>query len=109
MFDFNTWIRQPTTIHGLAVCAAGIGGALAHIATGNPHVDAVIAVAAYVLVHLGIDDHSQFEQMVTGTVLDGAHAFQTRDVGPLVNDGATIARMIDAATTAPAAATPPTV
>ncbi|HEY0185682.1 MAG TPA: hypothetical protein VGC09_23005 [Rhodopila sp.] len=70
--DFNTWIRQPSTLHGLGVVAAGIGAALAQITTGSPGWDAIIAVGAYALVHLGIDDHSAAEQAVTRTVLDSA-------------------------------------
>lgn len=57
-FDFNVWIRQPTTITGLGTAAAGIGAALSHVATGNPKVDAVVAFVAFILVHLAVDDHS---------------------------------------------------
>ena len=70
MVDIDAWIRQPTTIHGVGVVAAGIGYALAHLATGNPTYDTIIAVAAYALVHLGIDDHSAVQQAVTATTLD---------------------------------------
>lgn len=70
MVDIDAWIRQPTTIHGLGVVAAGIGYALTHLATGNPTYDTIIAVAAYALVHLGIDDHSAIQQAVTTTTLD---------------------------------------
>ena len=70
MADIDAWIRQPTTIHGLGVVAAGIGYALTHLATGNPTYDTIIAVAAYALVHLGIDDHSAVQQAVTTTTRD---------------------------------------
>jgi hypothetical protein len=68
--NIEKWIRQPTTIHGLAVLAAGAGAALAHVTTGNHVVDAVIAVAAYVGIHLGIDDHSTAEAGMSALVND---------------------------------------
>jgi hypothetical protein len=85
--DIDAWIRQPTTIHGIGVVAAGIGYALTHLATGNPTYDTVIAVAAYALVHLGIDDHSAVQQAVTATTLDllngAAPAKVLSDAAPL--------------------------
>lgn len=63
--DFNNWIRQPTTIHGLGVLAAGLGAGMSQLVTGNPTVDGVVAVIAYVLMHLGIDDHSVTEKVIT--------------------------------------------
>lgn len=84
--DFNSWIRQPTTIHGLAVLAAGAGAALAHVATGNHTVDAAIAVIAYVAVHLGVDDHSAAEQSAGDFILakptnSGYGPFQRQEPG----------------------------
>jgi hypothetical protein len=68
--NFDRWIRQTSTIHGLGVAAAGIGAGLAHLTTGNPKVDFVVAATAYVLLHLGIDDHSAAEQSVTALTAD---------------------------------------
>ena len=96
--DIENWIRQPTTIHGFAVAAAGVGAALTHLATGNTTWDAVIGAAAYVLVHLGIDDHSAFEQSVTKLTDD---AIAKRGPQTLIGDA------VGVATTAPASPTPP--
>jgi len=51
------WL-SPSRLHGLGVAAAAIGAALSHIITGNTSIDGVIAVVAYVLVHLGIPDNT---------------------------------------------------
>jgi len=54
----SDWIRQPTTIHAIGVAAAALGGTLSQVTTGNPTVDGFVALAAYVLVHAGINDHT---------------------------------------------------
>lgn len=86
--NFDRWIRQTSTIHGLGVAAAGVGAGLAHLTTGNPKVDAVVAVVAYVLLHLGIDDHSAAEQSVTALTADliqgAAPAKMFADAAPLL-------------------------
>ena len=56
--SFLAWLRQPTTIHALGVVAAAVGGSLSQVATGNPTIDAIVGLVAYVLVHLGINDHT---------------------------------------------------
>ena len=72
-FDFNRFIRQPTTIHALGCIAAGVGAALAHVATGNPHIDLVVAGLAYIGTHLGIDDNSATEAWATAFTNDLLH------------------------------------
>jgi hypothetical protein len=69
-FDFNTWIRQPSTITGLASAAAGIGAALSQVTTGNEKVDAVVAFVSFILVHLAVDDHSASGVAVKGLAGD---------------------------------------
>jgi hypothetical protein len=58
MSCFLTWLRQPTTIHALGVIAGTLGAALGQAATGNPTVDAIVGLIAYVLVHLTVNDHT---------------------------------------------------
>ena len=89
MVDIDAWIRQPSTIHGLGVIAAGIGYALTHLATGNPTYDTLIAAAAYALVHLGIDDHSAEQSVVTTTTLD---LLSGAPISKVVEDAAPLAR-----------------
>jgi hypothetical protein len=57
-FNFNTWIRQPTTIHGLAVMAGGFAGLASHVATGNQMIDGCLSILAYFLTHVAVDDNS---------------------------------------------------
>lgn len=71
--NINNWIRQPTTLHGLGVIAAGAGAALSQVTTGNHTVDAVIGALAYVAVHLGVDDHSAAEASAQAFVTDLVH------------------------------------
>ncbi len=98
-FDFNSWIRQPTTLHALGVVAAGVGVALTHLATGNPTWDAVVGVVAYVLVHLGIDDNSAAEQAVTAVASD---VVSKADPNKLVSDvGAAVSALRPAAPPSP--------
>jgi hypothetical protein len=73
-FDWNRWITQPTTIHGLGVVAAGVGAALAQVSTGDAKTDAVVAVIAYLLVHLGINDNSVGEQAATALTTEAIAA-----------------------------------
>jgi hypothetical protein len=73
-FSFDTWIRQPSTLHGLGVIAGGIGAALAHLTTGNAQVDMIVFGLSYALVHLGIDDNSVAQQSVTAVATDAINA-----------------------------------
>jgi len=40
------------------VIAGTLGAALGQAATGNPTVDAIVGLIAYVLVHLTVNDHT---------------------------------------------------
>ncbi|HEY4173601.1 MAG TPA: hypothetical protein VGM42_11290 [Rhodopila sp.] len=91
--NLDAWIRQPSTLHGIGVMAAGVGAALAQVATGNPKVDAVVAVVGYVLVHLGINDNSSLQTSVTAFTDDLLH-------------GAAPVKMLGDATAVEAAAAP---
>lgn len=71
--DFNKFLRQPTNIHALGAAAAGIGLALSQMPPfANPWLSGAVSLAAYVLVHLGIDDNSVQEteaKAITGDVV----------------------------------------
>lgn len=54
---FWDWLT-PTRVHAIGVAAAAIGAALSHVVTGNVTIDGVVAVIAYVLVHLGVPDNT---------------------------------------------------
>jgi hypothetical protein len=56
--DFNTWIRQPTTIHGLAVCLGSLAATISHLSSGNPALDSLVAAIGYALMHVVVDDNS---------------------------------------------------
>lgn len=97
-FDFTKFIRQPTTIHALGVIAAGAGAALVHVATGNPKADMAVAAIAYVLVHLGIDDHSAAESSVTSVMADAIAVAQgkTPDAAKAIADVTTATNAVGA-------------
>ena len=89
--DFNRWIRQPTTIHAIGVIAAGFGAALSQVSTGNHTLDAATAILAYVLVHLGIDDHSVMEASATALASDLMHgAAPAKTIGDAVALGGAV-------------------
>lgn len=80
MISFNEWIRQPTTIHGIGVIAAGAAIAAGHIFKANPEVSALAGGVVYALVHLGIDDNSNdvvFVERVIEEVANAATAKET--------------------------------
>lgn len=113
-FDFNRWIRQPTTIHALGVVAGAVGAALADVATGNKTLDIAVSLAAYLLVHLGIDDHSAASADVTALTTDLISTAQGHSVATtkLLGDvAATVQAMqtpAGASTTTTTVATPAT-
>lgn len=98
--NFNNWIRQPTNIHAIAVITAGIGAALSHVATANPTVNIAVAVAAYLLVHLGINDNSALEIEVTAVTTD---LLTKAPVETTLADAAKLANLGDAAFKTPPA------
>lgn len=108
--NFNTWIRQPSTISGLAFAGAALAGALSHLATGNPTIDGIAATGVLVLVHLGIDDHSATAQAAGRLEADVATAIATRSpTGAIVQtleDAAALARAFQTAMATPAPAGP---
>jgi hypothetical protein len=56
--SIQTWVRQPTTIHGLAVlCGTIVAGAEQYF-TGNMSLSAGAGVIAYAGVHLFVDDNT---------------------------------------------------
>lgn len=85
--NFDTWIRQPSTLHGLGIIAGGIGAALSHVTTGNTTIDAVVAVSAYALVHLGINDNSTMQQGITTLTTD---LIQGASTAKLMGDAAPV-------------------
>lgn len=91
----ESWLRQPSTIHGLGVLAAAAGAALAHVTTGNPTVDAAVAAGAYVLVHLGVNDNSATAQALDKLATDIATAAMQKKLAAampeLFGDGVAVA------------------
>lgn len=104
--NLETWIRQPSTLHGLAVIAGAAGGALAHVATGNTTIDAIVGIGAYVLVHLGVDDNSGQQAAITTALTDAVDAVQGHQVATqkLLTDATTAVQAVQAVIAPPAAA-----
>lgn len=98
--NLDNWIRQPTTIHALGVIAAGAGAALAQVATGNHVLDVTVAVLAYVLTHLGINDNSSAEASATALTTDFLHIGQTSPT-KMLGDAAAVAASVPMPSVAP--------
>lgn len=60
--NIDTWIRQPTTIKGLAVAAGTLVYALSHVAT--PEYAPYLASAAGVFTLVGIKDNTAVDRAV---------------------------------------------
>ena len=58
MSKLEVWLRQPSTINGLAIAAGGIGAALSHLTTGDATTDMIIGLVAAALVNFSIRDHT---------------------------------------------------
>ena len=56
--NLDNFFRQPSNIHALGVILGGASAALAHFVTGNPTVDGIFGIIAYVGTHLAINDNS---------------------------------------------------
>jgi hypothetical protein len=55
---FSAWARQPTTIHALTIVGTALSAGLSNVVTGDPKVDAIVALIVYVLGHLIPDDNT---------------------------------------------------
>lgn len=76
----ENWLRQTSTIHAIGVLAMVVGGALTQVTFGNPTWDAVIGVLAYLLVHLGIDDHSAKQAAMSKMAEDAVSSIKNQNV-----------------------------
>ncbi|MGD0110222.1 MAG: hypothetical protein ABSC06_40360 [Rhodopila sp.] len=56
--DFNTWIRQPTTINGLAVGLGTLAATISHLSSGSPALDSLVAAIGYAFMHVAVNDNS---------------------------------------------------
>ncbi len=80
--------------------------ALSQLATGNPGWDAVIAVLAYSLVHLGIDDHSAAEQAATALTSEAVLAVRNGALPSATQAMGQVGELVGALQAPPAAAPP---
>jgi hypothetical protein len=56
--SFSAWARQPTTIHALTMLGTAIAAVLSNVVTGDPKIDAAVALIVYVLGHAIPDDNT---------------------------------------------------
>ena len=73
-------LRQPTTIHGLAVILGGGAAAAAHLLAGNTVVDGIAAVVLYAATNVIVSDNSADIRPVEKLVEDAMTAIVTRRV-----------------------------
>lgn len=101
--DFDTWIRQPSTITGLGIAGAALAGALSHLATGNPTIDGAAATIVLVLAHLGINDNSVVGRDAAKLSADALAALHGAGPLPVVLDAAALVQAMSAAQATPPA------
>ncbi len=99
----QTWFRQPTTIHGLAVVGAAFAGAVQHYFTGDMTLAAGAGAIVYAAVHLATDDHTAHAVETLATdATEAIVAQQVRAALPkLLAEAATVANDFMASRTAP--------
>lgn len=69
-FDFRAWLKQPTTINGIALLIAGSAGTIAGMLTHNVEIAAGAGVLAGGLVHVAMPDNSAAAASVSKLVTD---------------------------------------
>jgi hypothetical protein len=74
----KAWLRQPTTIHGLAVVLGGVAAAVAHLFAANAVVDGISAVVLYAATNVIVSDNSADIVSVEKLVEDAVTAILTR-------------------------------
>ena len=72
------FLRQPTNLHAFGVIAGGVAGGLAHITTGNPTIDTVVAVLVFVLSQFAINDNTKANSAVAALVKDSIVAAESK-------------------------------
>ncbi|MEO9191108.1 MAG: hypothetical protein ABI224_14090 [Acetobacteraceae bacterium] len=98
------WLRQPTTIHGIAVFVATGAGIGAYYATGNRMVAAGLAGSAFSVIATLMNDTSADKSRIETLVGDAITAIATQRLGPMLPElvaDASRALQPDATTVAP--------
>lgn len=98
MKNFYSWLRQPSTIHGLGVLAFGLVAALSQLFSGNTELSMLLGVASYILIHLGINDNTagvqQAEQLSQNIISDVEKRQVVQDVPQLINDANSVLQTV---------------
>lgn len=81
MNSFETWLRQPTTIHGIGVVAMVGSAVVAHFCGASDSVVAVTGGVGYALAHIGINE-TPASRSVEKLAEDVITAVVTKSVSP---------------------------
>ncbi len=76
----KSWLRQPTTIHGIAVVVGGCAAAAAHLFGGTPWVDGACAVTLYAATNVLVSDNSADVRPMERLVEDAATAIVSKRI-----------------------------
>lgn len=90
----NSWLRQPSTITGLATAGGAILAVIAQYLTGSTSFATMLGVAAFSLAHLVIDDNTAdaaIQTFVTDAVQDAVDGHLTANLPRLLNDAVAMA------------------
>ena len=93
----NSWLRQPSTITGLATAGGAILAVIAQYLTGSTSFATMLGVAAFSLAHLVIDDNTAdaaIQTFVTDAVQDAVDGHLTANLPRLLNDAVAVANAV---------------
>jgi hypothetical protein len=93
----NSWLRQPSTITGLATAGGAILAAVAHYLTGNMELSGAVGISAFAVAHLAIDDNTAdtaIETLVTDAVQDTIAGHLSANLPRLLNDAVAVANSV---------------
>lgn len=104
-FDFQAFLKQPTTIHGLGAIAAAVVGAATQYFAHEASLSAAIAVAVHGVVNVVMKDNTSGQQSVEKLFADTAEAIMEKKVAAMIPALAAdaLATMKDIQTPAPGA------
>lgn len=74
MDKLKAWLKQPTTVTGIAAFVSAVVVVVAHVITKDVTIDAAAAAVAYSLMHLIMPDNSGAASSVEKLVQDAANA-----------------------------------
>lgn len=83
-FNVSAWVRQPSTITGLATAVATIVGGAVYYVTASPSETLAAVGVVFSVVHIGINDNSALPSDVEQLAIDAATAAAGRKLADAI-------------------------